>query len=56
MPLAGTFEVLDIAEILDVLARGAKSGRLPVRAGSVHATILMKDAAAAAERVGPGSG
>lgn len=46
MPLAGTFEVLDIGKVLDALARGSKSGRLQVRSGSVHATVLIKHGAA----------
>jgi hypothetical protein len=41
MSLTGTFDALDFAEVLELLARRSCTGRLNVRAGSVHATIHL---------------
>jgi Domain of unknown function (DUF4388) len=41
MPLAGTFDVLDLADVLMLLARRGCSGRLYVRAGQLHGTIRL---------------
>jgi hypothetical protein len=41
MPLAGTFDVLDLADVLMLLARRRGSGRLYVRAGQLHGTIRL---------------
>ncbi len=46
MPLAGTFDVLDLADVLTLLARRGGSGRLYVRAGQLHGTIRLHDGSA----------
>lgn len=43
MPLAGTFDVLDLADVLTLLARRGGTGRLDVRAGQLHGTIRLRD-------------
>jgi hypothetical protein len=43
MPLVGTFDVLDFADVLDVLARTGRTGRLQLRAGPVHANVIVAD-------------
>jgi hypothetical protein len=54
MPLAGSFDVLDFGEVLSLLARRGATGRLQVRAGSMHGTIwLAEGKATAAEISGP---
>jgi len=46
MSLTGTFDALDFAEVLELLARRSCTGRLSVRAGSVHATVHLSDGSA----------
>jgi Domain of unknown function (DUF4388) len=46
MSLTGTFDALDFAEVLELLARRSCTGRLSVRAGSVHATVHLEDGCA----------
>ncbi len=46
MSLTGTFDALDFAEVLELLARRSCTGRLSVRAGSVHTTIHLEDGCA----------
>lgn len=43
MPLAGTFDVLDFAEVLGLLARRESTGRLHVRTESIQASIWLAD-------------
>jgi hypothetical protein len=43
MPLAGTFDVLDVADVLTLLARRGCTGRLYVRAGQLHGTIRLHE-------------
>jgi hypothetical protein len=52
MSLTGTFDALDFAEVLELLARRSCTGRLSVRAGSVHATVHLEDGCAAGVEVG----
>jgi Domain of unknown function (DUF4388) len=46
MSLTGTFDALDFAEVLELLARRSCTGRLSFRAGSVHATVHLDDGSA----------
>jgi Domain of unknown function (DUF4388) len=46
MSLTGTFDALDFAEVLELLARRSCTGRLSIRAGSVHATVHLDDGSA----------
>jgi hypothetical protein len=55
MPLAGTFDVLDFAEVLNLLARKSTTGRLQVRAGTVHASVLLTEGAATGAEGSAGS-
>ncbi|HLI53378.1 MAG TPA: DUF4388 domain-containing protein [Acidimicrobiales bacterium] len=52
MPLAGTFDVLDFAEILALLARRGATGRLQVRTASMHGTIWLAEGRATAADLG----
>lgn len=56
MPLAGTFDVLDFGEVLELLARREATGRLQVRAASMHGTIWLADGQATAADLGGESG
>jgi hypothetical protein len=56
MPLAGTFDVLDLREILRLLARPACTGRLQLRSGALHATVVIVGGEAAGADVGSGNG
>jgi hypothetical protein len=51
MPLAGSFDVLDFAEVLMLLSRRSATGRLQVRASSMHATIWLSEGRASAAEV-----
>lgn len=55
MPLAGTFDVLDFGEVLGLLSRRSATGRLQVRAMTMHGTIWLSDGRATAAEIG-GSG
>jgi Domain of unknown function (DUF4388) len=46
MSLTGTFDALDFAEVLELLARRSCTGRFNVRAGAVHATIRLDEGSA----------
>lgn len=52
MPLAGTFDVLDFAEVLGLLARRGATGRLQVRTSSMHGTIWLAEGRATAADLG----
>jgi uncharacterized protein DUF4388 len=46
MSLSGTFDAPDFAEVLALLDRRSCTGRLSIRAGSMHATIRLEDGCA----------
>lgn len=52
MPLAGSFDVLDFAEVLGLLSRRSSTGRLQVRTGSMHGTIWLSEGRATAAEIG----
>jgi hypothetical protein len=54
MPLAGTFDVLNFAEVLGLLARQASTGRLYVRTESMQASIWLADGRAVVAEVANG--
>lgn len=56
MPLAGTFDVLDLGEILRLLSRPSYTGRLQLRSGSLHATVLIVEGQAAGADQSSGNG
>jgi hypothetical protein len=56
MPLAGTFDVLDFTETLRLLSRPSCTGRLHVRTGPVHATVVIIGGQAAGADLGSGNG
>jgi hypothetical protein len=56
MPLAGTFDVLDLSETLRLLSRPSCTGRLQLRSGSLHATVLIVEGKAAGADLGSGNG
>jgi hypothetical protein len=56
MPLAGTFDVLDLSETLRLLSRASCTGRLQLRSGALHATVVLIDGQAAGADVGSGNG
>ncbi|HWE57308.1 MAG TPA: DUF4388 domain-containing protein [Acidimicrobiales bacterium] len=51
MPLAGTFDVLDFGEVLGLLSRRSATGRLQVRAMTMHGTIWLADGRATAAEI-----
>jgi hypothetical protein len=55
MPLAGTFDVLDFAEVLGLLSRRAATGRLQVRTASMHGIIWLAEGKAASAEIGSGN-
>jgi hypothetical protein len=54
MSLTGTFEAPDFAEVLTLVARRSCTGRLSIRAGSMHATIRLNDGFAVGVEVSGG--
>ena len=56
MPLAGTFDVLDIGEVLDLMARREVTGRLQVRTSSMHGTIWLAEGQATSAELGSTAG
>ena len=56
MPLAGTFDVLDFGEVLELLARRGATGRLHLRTGTMHGTIWLSEGRAASAQIGSGAG
>jgi hypothetical protein len=56
MPLAGTFDVLDFGEVLSLLSRQSATGRLQVRAASMHGVIWLADGQATAAEISNSSG
>lgn len=43
MPLTGSFDCLDVDELLGLLARRRATGRLHLRAGAAHGALLLHD-------------
>lgn len=56
MPLAGTFDVLDFAEVLGLLSRREATGRLHLRTASMHGVVWLAEGKAASAEVGNGNG
>ena len=56
MPLAGTFDVLDIGEVLDLMSRREVTGRLQVRTSSMHGTIWLAEGQATSAELGTAAG
>jgi Domain of unknown function (DUF4388) len=54
MPLAGTFDVLNFADVLGLLARQASTGRLHVRTESMQASVWLADGRAVVAEVANG--
>lgn len=56
MPLAGTFDVLDFGEVLDLLSRRNATGRLTSRTMNMHGTIWLTGGQATAADVASQTG
>jgi hypothetical protein len=56
MPLAGTFDVLDLSQTLRLLSGPDYTGRLQLRSGSLHATVLIVEGKAAGADLSSGNG
>jgi hypothetical protein len=56
LSLQGTFDVLDFAELLALLARKRASGRLHLRSGTLSADLYFKDGALLTQSVPAGDG
>lgn len=56
MPLAGTFDVLDFGEVLDLLSRQSATGRLQLRTTSMHGVIWLAEGRATAAEVASSAG
>jgi hypothetical protein len=56
MPLAGTFDVLDFAEVMSLLSKRSSTGRLQVRTASMHGVIWLAGGRATAAEIGSASG
>jgi len=54
MSLTGTFDALDFADVLGLVARRSCTGRLSIRAGSMHATVRLNDGLAVGVEVSGG--
>jgi hypothetical protein len=52
MPLAGSFDVLDFGEVLNLLSKRSATGRLQVRTASMHGTIWLSEGRASAAELG----
>lgn len=52
MPLAGTFDVLDLDEVLGLLSKRAATGRLHLRTGSMHGIVWLAEGRATGAEIG----